>query len=93
MGWPKGKPRKPRELVTHALWVERRVRRHLPPGTKLRVEKHPERNLIEVLVGGEMTGIYGKIPIVEVERLRAQSEEGFHEVFFRDYLKPFLQEA
>ena len=73
-------------------WVRERLEVQLPHHVKLTVLQHPEKErIIEVLVDDGQEVIRGVLYKDRVEALRVLSEDGLHESFFEDFLKPFFK--
>lgn len=79
---------------TDSDWVKERLRRWLPPAASFEVNPHPDGNtVLEVWVNyAGPEPILGRIPFKTIAELRAVDEESYHDEFFKDYVKPFLQE-
>lgn len=81
------------ESETLVAWITQRIARCVPPIADLRVNMHPDKDtLIEVWIGFDKDEpIYGRLSVAEMEGLRKKDWDGLHEVFFRDYVKPFYR--
>jgi hypothetical protein len=73
-------------IMDKIAWVTKQLRPFIPEIHPIKIEKHPDRDVLEVFVGDEFSAssVYGTIPIREIDVLLESNQPKATRDFFYD---------